>query len=122
MLAGIMDTGAGPNLPKENCLPRAWARHVATMKAPRLQSVANTQLKDKVVIRLVVQLGKKIAKTRFLIVTSLVINMILGTIYINENIDKINFKKNTLKPTSAVPVAMKESVSNSTYMTHKVKI
>lgn len=56
MLTAILNTGAGPNLLKENCLLRAWAGHAFTVKAKRLRAAANTQRKVKGVVRLAVQL------------------------------------------------------------------
>lgn len=46
VVRAVLDTGAGPNMLKETCLPRARARHAVTVKATRLRSAADTQLPE----------------------------------------------------------------------------
>lgn len=70
-LTPVLHTGEYQNIPKENCLPRAWARLAIAMKPTRLQSAAYTQLNVKQVIRLEAQLGKIIVNTSLIIVTDL---------------------------------------------------
>lgn len=92
----ILDTGAGPNLLKEICLPRDLIRHAGTIKVTRLRSAANTQLEVKAVIRMEVQMRQIIVATGFLIVTNQPMEIILRTAYFDENIKKIGFIKETL--------------------------
>lgn len=116
MLTVILDTAAGLNLLKESCMSRACARHAVTMKRTRLRAAANTQLNDKEVIRLEVQLGRRIADTSFSLVINFAAEMISGTVYINEDIGKISPKKSTLKSAGSGPVAVEESVDSTNYM------
>lgn len=91
------------------------------MKATRQLSAANTKMQVIVVIRLDVQLGQKIAKTSFLLLTNFAADTILGTPYINENSDKFTLKKSVLKPAGSGPVPLEESDSHAACMTDKVK-
>lgn len=52
------------------------------------------------------------SRGELLVVTNLVTDMIMGTSYIQKEIEKIIFKKTTLKPTGSRPVATKENVDN----------
>lgn len=72
-------------------------------------------------MRLVVQLRQTIAKTSFVIVTSLATDMISGKTYVDRNVDKISPKKNKLKPIGSSTVATEESNRNAAYITSKVK-
>lgn len=51
-LASALQTGAGPNLLKENCRSRAWTRHTVTKKTTYLRSATITELKLHGAIRL----------------------------------------------------------------------
>lgn len=115
-LTAILDTGASTDSLKKNCPPRTWAKHFVTMKATCLRSTADTQPAGNGVLRFEVQLGQRIAKASFLIVTNLAADMILETAYSNEIIKKICYKSSTMKPTSSSPVAIEESVDNAAYM------
>lgn len=81
-MTAVLDTGAGPNLVRKGYLSRAWSRNSVLIKTTCLQSAANVQQEVKVVIKLDVQLGQKVAEASFLEVTKLATNMILGTAYI----------------------------------------
>lgn len=86
-VTAVLNTKAGPNLVKTDCLSRAQAWIVVTMKATCLRSAANTHLEIKGVIRFKVQLRQKIAGEGFLVVHNLATDMILGTEYIDKNIE-----------------------------------
>lgn len=116
MLAATLDTEAGLNLLKKNCLSRVFTKHAVSMKVTRLRSAANTKQKENRVTRQRVQLDQRTAKTVFLIVTDLATDMILRIAYINENIDMISPKKGILKPTGPSSVAIEESVGSTAYM------
>lgn len=105
----------------ENYLPQAWTRRASTMKATSLRSATNTRLGGKRMIYLEVQLKQRIAKPSFLIVTSPAPDMILGTAYINEDIEEIIPEESTLKPAGLILVAIEKSVSNTTYLINDVK-
>lgn len=53
--------------------------------------------------------------------TSLATDMILGAVYINENIEKLSPKKGTLKPTGSSLVAILKIAGNATYMADNVE-
>lgn len=88
----VLHIGAGLILLKEICQQRAWVKRTSTMKQTCLRSEANKQLKLKIVISLEAQLGQRVADKSFFIVTSLDTETILGTAYINKNIEKIKPK------------------------------
>lgn len=90
------------------------------MKAIRLRPSANKQLEVEEVMHMEVQLGQRIAKFSFLIVTSLATDMIIETDNITENIEKIISMKTTLKPAGPNPVTKNESVGNTAYMANHV--
>lgn len=121
MLTAIVDTGAGPNLLKENYVPRSWARPIVSMMATCLWSAANAQLKVKVVIRLIVSLRQKIAETSFPIAINLATDMTLEAAYINKNNEEISPKEDTPKPTGLSSVSTEESVGNAAYLTGKME-
>lgn len=117
----VLDTGAGPKLVKTDCLLLAWAGNVVTMNATPLRSAANTQLETKKVVWLHCLLGQRIAEMGFLIETYLGIDMILGTVCIDENIEVIDIKKDTLKHTSPSADATEKNIGNAACTANNVK-
>lgn len=63
------------------------------MKATRLRLAANTKLEAKGAMSQDDQLGQRISKISLLIVTNLATDMILGTEFVNVNIEKISPRK-----------------------------
>jgi Retroviral aspartyl protease len=80
----IVDTGAGPNLIREEVLPEDWERYRVS-NAPVFNVVAagGRRLRQKGVVTLVVQLVNLRTHARFLVVTSLAAECILGCHYID---------------------------------------
>lgn len=102
-----------------DCLPRAWVGNAIEMESARLRSAENTQLEVKRRIILDLQLGKRVAKVGFFVVTNFGPQYDLGYSLHWENFEKINPQKGKLTPTGSSSIAVKESASNAAYMTGK---
>lgn len=70
-------------------------------------------------IRLLVQLGQKVARTGFLAVENVFVDVLLGTVFINMNIKSIYSKCGVVIPTRSCPVAL-ETKSNATAQENSV--
>lgn len=79
------------------------------MNASRSRSAANTLLFSKGVKKLEDALRKKVAKVDLTLVTSLATNIIVATVCIEENTEKISPKKGTLKPTGSSFIVEEQS-------------
>lgn len=110
-----------PEPGKAVCMSRTKAGYAVTMKATHLQSARNTQLKVEELARLEVQLGQRVAKVGFQTVTNSTTDMILGTAYVDRDMENVNFKKDTLMPAGASSVDIEESVVNAAYIANHLE-
>jgi hypothetical protein len=68
----ILDTGAGPNLIREEILPEDWERsRLSVTPAYQIIGAGGRPLRQKGVIKMHVQLGTLRVQSRFVVVTSL---------------------------------------------------
>lgn len=104
-VSAVLNTGAEHSLIKEDCVPQVWKKNVVKLMTTRLQSAADTHLDLKGVTWLQVQLGQRVARVSFLVVVKLATDAILGTPYINDNIDRIYPRKEKLILSGSIPVA-----------------
>jgi hypothetical protein len=86
----ILDTGAGPNLVREDLLPEDWERYRLTDE-PRFNVVGagGKRLRQKGVISMFVELGRLRVKARFLVIAGLAAECILGCQFIDRYVQSI---------------------------------
>jgi Retroviral aspartyl protease len=86
-LRAILDTGAGPNLIREELLPEDWSRYcVADAPFYNIVGAGGKQLRQKGVITLFVQVGNLRMQARFIVVHSLAAECILGFQFIDRHV------------------------------------
>lgn len=86
----ILDTGAGPNLIREEVLPEDWERsRLPGTPAYQIIGAGGRPLRQKGVIAMHVQLGTLRVQSRFVVVTSLAAECILGCQFINRHVRMI---------------------------------
>jgi Retroviral aspartyl protease len=103
----ILDTGAGPNLIREETLPEDWERYRVTGEPVyNVVGAGGRRLRQKGVITIFVQLGKLRVKARFLVVTGLAADCILGCQFIDRHVRAIlpKEKKVVLPDESAISI------------------
>ncbi len=87
----VLDTGCGPNLPREDQLPPGWRQYEVPQTDPcQLTSASHTAIAISARIRMTVQLGEFAIRTHFLVVPSLAVECILGTAYTNRYVKSIH--------------------------------
>ena len=103
----ILDTGAGPNLVREDLLPEDWERYRLTDE-PRFNVVGagGRRLRQRGVIYLFVELGRLRVKARFLVIADLAAECILGCQFIDRHVQSIlpKEKRILLSDNSAVSI------------------
>jgi RNase H-like domain found in reverse transcriptase/Reverse transcriptase (RNA-dependent DNA polymerase)/Integrase zinc binding domain/Integrase core domain/Chromo (CHRromatin Organisation MOdifier) domain/Retroviral aspartyl protease len=86
----ILDTGAGPNLIREEVLQEDWERYrVRDEPAYNIVGAGGRRLRQKGVILLHVELGNLRARARFVVVPGLAAECILGCQFINRHVRNI---------------------------------
>jgi gag-polyprotein putative aspartyl protease len=88
----ILDTGAGPNLIREEILPEEWERS-RLPGTPAYQIIGGRPLRQRGVITMHVQLGTLRVQSRFVVVSSLAAECILGSQFINRHVRMISPKE-----------------------------
>jgi Retroviral aspartyl protease len=89
-LRAILDTGAGPNLIREEVLPEDWSRYrVADAPFYNIVGACGKRLRQKGVITLFVQVGNLLTQARFIAVHSLAAECILGCQFIDRHVRSI---------------------------------
>jgi hypothetical protein len=83
----VLDTGAGPNLVREDVLPRNWERALITGQLlPRVHNASGRRMPVKGVVSLVTQVGELVRRVRFFVVPCLSVPFILGCHFINIHV------------------------------------
>jgi hypothetical protein len=91
----VLDTGAGPNLVREDILPKDWERwRVPNIPLPRITNASSKQILAKSAIVLYVQLGTTVHRVRFNVAPGLAVPCILGCNFINLHFKAILLKEN----------------------------
>jgi hypothetical protein len=86
----VLDTGAGPNLVREDILPKDWERwRVPNIPLPRITNASGKQILAKGVIVLYVHLGTTVHRVRFYVAPGLAVPCILGYNFINIHVKAI---------------------------------
>jgi hypothetical protein len=86
----VLDTGTGPNIVREDILPRDSERwQVPNLPLPRINNASGKQNIAKGVIVLKVQLGTTVHRVRFYVAPGLAVPCILGCYFINLHVKAI---------------------------------
>jgi hypothetical protein len=89
----ILDTGAGPNLVREDVLPEDWLRYrVAGDTTYQVIGANGKSLPQRGVVTLWVQLGRLRAQARFIVVKQLAAGCIVGCQFIDRHVKSIHPK------------------------------
>jgi Retroviral aspartyl protease len=89
----ILDTGAGPDLIREEVLPEDWERYgVANVQVFNFVGAGGRRLRQNGVVTLVMQLGNLRTHAKLLVVRSLAVECILGCQYIDRCVRTIILK------------------------------
>jgi Retroviral aspartyl protease len=86
----ILDTGAGPNLFREDVLPEDWLRYrIAGDPTYQVIGASGRNITQRGVFTLWVQLGRLRTQARFIVVRSLAAGFILGRKFIDRHVTSI---------------------------------
>jgi Retroviral aspartyl protease len=103
----ILDTGAGPNLVREDVLPEDWLRYrMAGETTYQVTGANGRSLPQRGVVTLWVQLGRLRAQARFIVVKHLAAGCILGCQFIDRHVKRIHPKEKRLLLNDGTPVAI----------------
>jgi Retroviral aspartyl protease len=90
----VLDTGASPNLVREDILPKDWERwRVPNIPLPRITNASGKQILAKAIV-LYVQLGTTVHRVRFYVAPGMAVPCILGCNFINLHVKAILTKEN----------------------------
>mgnify|MGYP003561888224 FL=1 len=68
----VLDTGAGPNLVREDVLPMGWQKFLVPGQAlPRVNNASGRRMPVKGIVALTVQVGEMARRVRFIVASSL---------------------------------------------------
>jgi hypothetical protein len=83
----VLDTGEGPNLVREDVLPRNLERAlIPGQLLPRVHNASGRRMPVKGVVSLVTQVGELVRRVRFFVVPCLSVPCILGCHFINTHV------------------------------------
>ena len=114
-MRAVLDTGAGPNLVREDILPKDWDRwRVPNIPLPRITNASGKKILAKGVIVLYVQLGTTVHRVRFYVAPGLAVPCILGCNFINLHVKAIlpKEKKVDLHDGASVAIANESDFSS----------
>jgi hypothetical protein len=120
----ILDTGAGPNLVREDILPENWERYrVPDEPAFNIVGAGGRRLRQRGTITLFLELGGLRVKAQFLVVAGLAAECILGCQFIDRHVRNIlpKEKKITLSNDSVVSILRDSDPSQPSALERKRK-
>ena len=86
----VLDTGAGPNLVREELLPKEWRRYAPKItKLPRIRDANNRRLTVEGILPMVIDLGGQRLHASFLVCKDLAVPAILGCAFIQRFVEAI---------------------------------
>lgn len=91
IFTAILDTGAGPNLVREDVLPKPSLPNLQPMRVS-IRAAGDTTIRVEGVIRSTVKIGGHKASTGFVVASKLATKGILGTVFMDKELSWI--KKN----------------------------
>jgi transposase InsO family protein len=89
-IRAILDTGAGPNLVRADLLPNDWERYrIADEAKLNIVGAGGKRLRQQGVVLLHVEIGGLRIRTRFVVITDLAAQCILGCQFIDRHVTSI---------------------------------
>ena len=86
----VLDTGAGPNLIREDVLPIGWEHAlIPGQTLPRVSNASGRRMPVKGVVQLTTRVGDLVRRIRFLVTSDLAVPCILGCHFINAHVKGI---------------------------------
>lgn len=76
------------------------------MKPQGLRSAAGTPIRVAGSVKLLTQIGQRVADTGLLVVENLAVDVLLGTVFIDANVESISPGKQLIHPVESNPVAI----------------
>ncbi len=107
----VLDTGAGPNLVREDFLPNGWEQHQRPLKVQFAKvDASGRRLPPQAAIPLVVRMGRTIMRATFFVVTRLAVPVLLGCAFIRQHVRAIfpGDDKVVLTSEESIPFAWQE--------------
>jgi hypothetical protein len=90
----VLDTGAGPNLVREDVLPSGWdCSLIPNQPLPQITNASGKRMPVKGVIILILQVGNLVRRVRFYVTPGLGVPCILGCNFINLHVRSIHPKE-----------------------------
>ena len=103
----VFDTGAGPNLVRDDLLPRGWeSLLVPDQPLPRITNASGKRMPVKGVIVLYIQVGGLRTRVRFYVVPGLGVPCILGCNFIDIHVRSIHPKERRVELREGGPIAI----------------
>ena len=97
-LTTVLDTGAGPNLVSTLVLPEKWKRYLQVeSNLPPIRDASNNRIRTVGTISLHVRIGELRCRVRFIVVTNLAVDCILGTSFIDQYVEAIRPRKRAIQ-------------------------
>ena len=86
----VLDTGAGPNLIREDVLPIGWEHAlIPGQTLPRVSNASGRRMPVKGVVQLTTRVGDLVRRIRFLVTSDLAVPCILGCHFTNAHVKGI---------------------------------
>ena len=85
----VLDSGAGPNLIHLRCVAESWRPSIKPARSPALIDSSNRAIKVLGEMPLFVRIGAFVGRIPFLVVTSLAVDCILGTTFLDGHVKAI---------------------------------
>jgi Aspartyl protease len=103
----VFDTGAGPNLVRDDLLPRGWeSLLVPNQPLPRITNASGKRMPVRGVIVLHTQVGDLRTRVRFYVVPGLGVPCILGCNFIDLHVRSIHPKERRVDLREGGPIAI----------------
>jgi hypothetical protein len=89
-IMAVLDTGAGPNLIREDLLPKNWEFYrIPGLPFPQITNASGRRIPARGFVQLQVQVGGLVRRVRFYVTPGLAVPCILGCNFINLHVKSI---------------------------------
>lgn len=95
LVTAILDTGAGPNLIREDVLSTAWLKKIQPIRS-NLRAASDTTFTVEGIVRLTIEIGGHVSSTVFGVAPKLATKMILGMAFVNNEISRMETRTDEL--------------------------
>ena len=102
----VLDSGAGPNVIQLRCVAESWRPSIQPDRSAALIGASNRAMKALGEIPLFVRIGAFVARVPFLVVTSLAVDCILGTTFLDRHVKAILPPQRKFVLHDTLPVAL----------------